>query len=66
MKLRSGMCPGTEELISRQQGKQDEVYEVSRLCNRLKSVTGNTELHYTKVGLVKLFSQLRLFVYVLI
>lgn len=43
-------------------GKQDELSEVSRLCNRLKSVAVVTELHYTKVGLIKLHSQLRLFV----
>lgn len=27
------------------QGKQDEVSQVLQLCNRLKSVTDNTELH---------------------
>ncbi len=46
--------------------KQDEISEVSRLCIRLMSMAVVTELHYTKVCLIKLNSQLRLFVKMLV
>lgn len=60
VKSRSGICPARNNYPDARQTSWS--FRSFTECNRLKSVTGDTELHYTKVGLIKLHSQLRLFV----